>query len=73
MSPGEHRTTLVPDDLLMMQEADPQQSFEHLRGELRRVPDVSHFETRNQSERIGPVRPGVAQDRRFPMPDAAVF
>src|SRR4051812_41386770 len=73
MSPGEHCSTLVPDDLLMMQEADPQQSFEHLRSELRCVPDIGHFQTRDQSERIGPVRPGVAQDRRSPMPDAALF
>jgi hypothetical protein len=34
MRPREHRTSLVPDDLLMVQEADPQQAIQNLAREL---------------------------------------
>src|ERR1700689_879839 len=39
----------IPDDLLMVQETDPQQAIQNLAGELRSMPNIPHFETRNQS------------------------
>ena len=61
--PREDRPALVPDDLLVVQEADPQQAVEHLAREHRGVPDVSDLEARHQFECFGPVGPGVAGDR----------
>jgi len=44
MRSGEHGTPLVPNDLLVVQEADPQQAIEDLAGELRGVPHIAHFQ-----------------------------
>lgn len=53
---GEHRSPLIPDDLLMVQEADPQQAIEYLPSELRCVEYVPDFEARHeyQSARASP-------------------
>ena len=63
--PREHRPPFVPDDLLVMQEADPQQAVEHFARELRCVPDVRDLEARHQFEGFGPVGARVAGDRGF--------
>src|SRR5215469_15747988 len=48
--PSQDGSPLVPDDLLVVLEANAQQSVENLAGELRSVPDVSDLETRQQFE-----------------------
>ena len=68
MRSGEHRAALVPDDLLMVEKADPQQAIENLAGELRCMPDVAHFQAGNQRKCLGPVGARVAADRSFAMP-----
>lgn len=55
MCARKHRAPLVPDDLLMVQEADPQQAVENLPGELRRMPYIPDFQGRNQSKCLRPV------------------
>jgi hypothetical protein len=57
--PGEHRPPRVPDDLLVVNEADAQQAIEHLAREFARVPDEGRFETRNERERVTPVGSAV--------------
>ncbi len=61
----EHCPALVPDDLLVVQEADAQQAIKNLASELRSVPDVRHLETRNQREGFGPIGARVTGDRRL--------
>ena len=63
MRPGENRPAFVPDDLLRIQEADPQQAVQNLAGEFRGVPDVSDLEAGHQGEGLRPVGAGVAGDR----------
>ncbi len=43
MSPSKYRSSLVPDDLLMMEKTNPQQAIEDLTGELRGVPYICHL------------------------------
>ena len=60
MRSGEHSPPFVPDDLLMMQEADSQQPVKNLASELRRVPDVAtcrpgtSANASDQSARVSP-------------------
>jgi len=70
---GEHRAPLVPDDLLMVQEADPQQAIQDLAGERRGVPDITYFQIGNQRKRLGPVGARVAANTGFPMPLVRCF
>ena len=65
MRSREDRSPFVPDDLLVVQEADPQQSVQHLARELRGVPDVGHLQAGHQFERVGPICPRIARDRGF--------
>ncbi len=58
-----HRSALIPDDLLMMEEANPQQPVQHFASELGRMPHVRHLETRHELERLRPVGSRVAGDR----------
>ena len=71
--PREHRPPLVPDNLLMMLEADPQKAVQHLAREHRCMPDVSDLETRDQFERLRPVGARVAGDRGFGVPLGALL
>ena len=61
----ENRPALVPDDLLRIQKADPQQAVEHFAREDGRVPDVGDLKTRHQFEGLRPVGARVAGDGRF--------
>jgi hypothetical protein len=38
-----HRAALIPNNLLMMQEADLQQAIEDLTSKFRGVPDIADF------------------------------
>jgi len=73
MRSGEHRAPLVPDDLLMVQEADPQQAIQDLAGERRGVPDIADFQTGNQRKCLRPVGARVAGDTGYPMPLGPLF
>ena len=63
--PREDRPALVPDDLLGVEEADPQQAVQHFAREHRCVPDVGDLEARHQFEGFGPIGAGVAGDGGF--------
>src|SRR5262249_6105884 len=63
--PREDRPALVPDDLLVVKEADAQKPVENLAGELRSVPDVRPLERGNQLKRFRPVRPSITADGGF--------
>jgi hypothetical protein len=52
---GEYGSAFIPDNLLMVEKADPQQTVENLAGELRRMPNVRHLEARHQCERVRPI------------------
>src|ERR1035441_9503367 len=60
MRSGEHRAALVPDDLLVVQEADLKQAIEDLAGERRGMPDIADFQTGNQCKCLGPIEIGRA-------------
>ena len=53
----------VPNDLLVMKEADPQQAIENFPGVFRSVPHVGRLNTRDERERVGPVGARVTGDR----------
>src|ERR1700722_7953722 len=67
MSPREDWPPLVPNDLLVGEEANLQQAIKYLASELRRVPHVPHLETRNQSDCLRPVGARDTGNRRFLM------
>jgi len=46
---------LVPNDLLVVQEADTQQTIENLAGEFAGVPHVAHLKIRQKFESPGPI------------------
>src|SRR5580658_9183968 len=71
--PREHGSLLVPDDLLVMLEADPKQTAEHLAREFRGVPHIGSLEAGDQSECVGPVRTRIAGDRRLGVTKRALF
>src|SRR5579862_4094747 len=58
-------TSLVPDDLLVVLEADTQQAIEDFPGEFRGVPHVADLQARHEGKSFGPVRPRVARDLGF--------
>src|SRR4051794_24117298 len=62
MRAREHRATLVPDYLLVVQESDSEQAVEDLPGELRGMPHVGSLQGRDQLESFRPIRPGVPAD-----------
>src|ERR1700677_3121401 len=62
MSSRENRAALVPDDLLVMHEADLEQTIEHFTREFGCVPDVADLQAGNESERLRPV---CARIRRY--------
>src|SRR5437868_6285968 len=64
MRAGEDGSSLVPDNLLMMQKTDPQQAIQDLAGEFRSVPDIRHFKAWHQRERLRPVGPRIGGDGR---------
>src|ERR1035441_10521300 len=51
----EHRALLVPDDLLVVDEADTQEPREHLACELGGVPDVADLQEREKREGFRPI------------------
>src|SRR5678815_1910112 len=57
--------TLVPNDLLRIEESYPKQSIEHLARVNRSMPDIHHGEARNKLESLRPVGPSVARDGGF--------
>jgi hypothetical protein len=57
--PCEHRALLVPDYLLVVDEADVQESRKHLAGELGGVPDVSDLQIRQKRECFRPICPRI--------------
>src|ERR1035437_2174149 len=71
--PRENRPVLMPNNLLMMQKADPQQAVENLAGEFRSVPDVADLETGHECESFRPVCTGVARDFRLRVALSAMF
>jgi hypothetical protein len=58
---GEHGAPFVPDDLLVMEKADAEQTIEHFARELAGVPHVSDLETRHQRESFRPVGARIAE------------
>src|SRR5262249_16727230 len=54
---------LVPNDLLVMNKSDAQQTVENLPRELRCVPNIGDLKARDELERFGPVGAGVGRDR----------
>src|ERR1019366_4276982 len=56
---GEHNPALVPNDLLGIEEADPQQTIQHLPCEDRGVPNVGGLQTSHELERCRPVGTSV--------------
>ncbi len=55
----------VPDDLLVVEEADPQQAVRDLAGELRGVPDVGDLQARDEFEGFRPIGARVPGDGRL--------
>src|SRR5579871_1813262 len=68
VSSREDRAALVPNDLLMVQEADAQQPIEHLAREFAGVPDVADLEAWDERERFRPIGASVGRDRRSRVP-----
>lgn len=68
----EHRSPLVPYDLLVMLEADAQQPVEDLTGEFGCMPNVGSLQARHEFKRFGPVGARVAGDCRFGVADGAL-
>jgi len=50
----------VPDDLLVVLEADSQKPVEDLAGKLAGVPHVSQLQGGHQLERFAPIGPRIA-------------
>ncbi len=69
---GEHRALLVPDDLLVVDEADAQEAGEDFGREPGCVPDVGHLQAGHELERPAPVGSRVSADARFVMARGAV-
>ena len=65
MSARQHGASFVPDNLLVVQKTDAQQSGKDFARELRRMPDVSDLEIRHKREGLGPVSARVTGDGRF--------
>src|SRR4051794_21000014 len=61
----QHRPSLVPDDLLVMQEPDLQQAIQYLARELGCMPHVRGLDARDERERFGPVSACIARDSRL--------
>ena len=73
MSSRQDRSAFIPDDLLMVDEADPEEAIEHLARKLAGVPDVGHLESGNESKSIGPVGARVATNRRLRVAGGALL
>src|ERR1035437_8406773 len=71
--PRQDRAPLVPNNLLMMFEADAQQAVQNLARELRGVPDVRNLQARHEFESLGPVGPRVSRDGRLSVAFRAVL
>jgi hypothetical protein len=71
--PCEDRSAFIPDDLLVVKEADAQQAVQDFTGELTGVPDISGLEAGNQSEGVAPIRARVTGDRSFCVSGRAFF
>ena len=68
MRSREHRAALVPNDLLMVQEADAKQAIEHLARKFAGVPDVADLEVWDERERFRPIGASVTGDARARVP-----
>ena len=68
----EHRALLVPDDLLVVDEADAQQAGKDFARKFAGVPDVSDLQIRQQLKSRGPIRAGIAGDARLSVALGAV-
>jgi len=62
---GEHRPLLVPDNLLMVHEANSQQAIENFTGEPRGMPDITGFQTGNQGKCLRPIGARIAGNTGF--------
>ena len=58
--PREDRPPLVPDNLLMMLEADAQKAVQNFARELRCVPHVRDLQARHQFKSLRPICAGVS-------------
>ena len=65
--------TLVPNDLLRIQEPDTEQPVEDVARKDRCVPNVSDLETRDEFEGLRPVWARVAGNPRSRVPLAPIF
>ena len=65
MGSREHRAALVPDDLLRVQQADPQKAVQNFAREDGRVPDVYNLLARHQFEGFRPIGARVPRDGRL--------
>ncbi len=64
---GQNCSLLIPDYLLVVQEADAQQAIQHLARENARVPNVRDLQAGHEREGFRPVGTRVARDARFGM------
>ena len=72
-APSKHGPPLIPDDLLMVDEADPEQTVQYFAGELGCVPNVARLKTGYEFESLGPVSSGVSRDGGFMVSLGAFF
>src|ERR1041385_5601058 len=65
MRPRENCAPLVPDELLMVEKTNSQQTVEHFARELRCVPHIRRLEARYVLKRFGPIGAGATRDFCF--------
>jgi hypothetical protein len=65
--PGKNGAPFVPDNLLVMQEAYPQQAVQNFARELRRMPNVANLQAGHQCERFRPIGARVRGNGRVPV------
>ena len=63
--PRENGSALVPNDLLVVQEADAEEAIEHFASEYRGVPHVADLQAGHERERVAPIGARIAADRGF--------
>lgn len=73
MSTGEYGSVFVPDDLLVMQEPDLQQTIENFTSEFGGMPYVGGFDARDEPKRFGPICTRITRNRRLGVTFAALF
>src|ERR1700692_2259060 len=73
MRPRQYDATLVPNDLLRIQESDSLQAVQNFAGKYRCMPYIRNLQTRYEFEGFGPVGPRIPGDSRFSVALGPVF